>query len=436
MSKMFVGGTGLEYYLISLVIVLLLVAWFYKRKFSKPIDSSNEQHFERDTNIKIPDKDLWSIREINKDNALFPQHYTELNISRELNSDISSLLQQAPNMKNLINKQETTYLLSFSEKTAQAIKEGKLELMQVKGKIGDVRAHAVNQKGRIVEQGMLKQSKIAKINPTQLAMGVLTTVTAQEHLQQIGNQLKKLNSGVNKILSAIDNKQIGNDKGNIDYLETIFYGLNQGDVSNENIRGYRQQLETIIRTTMQDLSFIKEGFPELIHQLEKEKLKGLWAANKETENITVIINDFEKQCSIYLSKLDVILVCLSLSKYLDPDYSADNSRLDYVLKKLTELEKIKEILFGKVDEIVPEIGARIRFKRENYNLNLQKRIEKQAIKLRNYFDSHKEEFELRLEKTKNSKFFDNTFENGTAEYEIIVDAHQKIKSLKKKERNI
>ncbi|WJE15750.1 hypothetical protein QRD89_18825 [Halobacillus sp. ACCC02827] len=427
----------MEGYLLGILIVILIFLglWFYKRKYGNLSKSSDKVIGEENNNTSVIEQELFSIREINNEVALQPEHYNELSTSKELNNNISMLLKELPrSVGDVVKKQETSYLLTFSEKTAKAINEGKLELMQVKNNLGGVRAQAVNPKGRVVEHGILKPSNINRINPTQLAMGVLTTFTAQEHLQQIGNQLRKINNDINILISAIDNKQIGNDKGNIDYLKTIFTSLNKSDYSNENIRDYRQQLETIIRNTMQDLSTIEEGLPDYNLQLENEKLKGLWAATKETENITEIINNYEKQCSIYLSKLDVILVCLSLSKHLNPNYSADNSRLDYVNMKLDHLEKNKRIFFKKVEEILPEIGARIRYRREQYNSNIQKRIEKQATNLSTYFDNSKEDFALRIKKTKNGEFFDDTFEDGAAKYKITIDENEIVKSVKKVEQ--
>lgn len=422
-------GYILGVFTVSLIIIGL---WLYKRKPKKPPNNIGKHITKESPNILESDQELWNIQEVNNELALHHKYYREFSTSKELNNNISILLETLPKTaRSIVRKQEKAYLLTFSEKTAQAINEGKLELMQVKHNLGGVRAQAINSKGRVVEQGILKPLDTNKINPTQLAMGVLTTVTAQEHLQQIGNQLKKINSNINKLIAAIDNKQIGNDKGNIDYLKTIFTSLNKDDFTNEDIRDYRQQLETIIRNTMQDLSAVEEGLPEFNHQLENEKLKGIWAVTKETENITGIIDDYEKQCSIYLSKLDVILLCLSLSKYLNPNYSVDSSRADYVQLKLSDLEKKKRVFFMRIEEVLPEIGARIRFKRRQYNSNIQKRLETQVFILRNYFENNKKEFDLRIEKTKNDKFFDDTFKKGTAKFEIIIDEKENVKSVKK-----
>lgn len=140
-----------------------------------------------------------------------------------LKDQVGNIVKLAPQTKELIKK-EKTLVLRFNNDVIEKFKTGEFHLMKSKNSLNEYLPIAVDGKHKIRAHGRLGVKEIKKINPTQvknLALGAMTVITAQEHLDRINKQLVKLDEKVDILVRNISQEKRGNIQGNIKYLKTL-----------------------------------------------------------------------------------------------------------------------------------------------------------------------------------------------------------------------
>lgn len=170
---------------VVLVVVAISIFIFYKLKNIGKSSNKKKLVNEDSPPIELP----WEVQSYKSTDLTLYRQPESLTLTEHLKSHIGDVIRFSPNAKDIV-KSEKKVIVKFSEEVLEKIKSGELSIMKKKGSADQFRAIAVDNKHKIKNHGWLEIKDIKKVNPAQLAnavFGVMTVITAQEHLDKINN---------------------------------------------------------------------------------------------------------------------------------------------------------------------------------------------------------------------------------------------------------
>jgi hypothetical protein len=140
------------------------------------------------------------------------------------------------------------------------------------------------------------------------ALGVLTIITAQEHLDRINKQLTKIDGKIDMLLRQYNNDKIGKIQGSIHYLKSILSDL--GNMSNNKI--YLTKIEDIAHQCYQEIQSTLQEFPRSINGIAASKEKAWFNIDDFIKKSTNQVSLFEQNMLLCLGNLEVLSICLKM----------------------------------------------------------------------------------------------------------------------------
>jgi hypothetical protein len=342
----------------------------------------------------------------------------------ELRSKLNTIIQTAPIIKKFIQS-DSKLVLEFSEELTKQFKSHKLSLMKVKDSNDKFRAILVDSGNVARGHGELSMQKMSKLNPAKLAnlaLGVATVITAQEHLKEINKKLTNILSKVNDLIILISNDSLGKFEGNIQYLKSILPALTE-NIHNDSLSNYNTIIDNITRETYQQLISTMRRFPDLCKKVNELKLTSNLFIDKEI--IEPILSDFKLNSFIVLGNLEVLAICLSLSKYTHTNNLVNEIRLENLKTYLFELIKYETEFIEIINKKIPEYRVRINF--NNKNQKIQALVLEQINLLTTDFSSQVNEAE------KNINNINNPFpDNKKYMLQINLDKNGEVESINRR----
>lgn len=346
-----------------------------------------------------------------------------------LRSHVENIIKISPNAKDMVQT-ERKVVIKFSEDVLKKFKTGELKLMKKKGTADKFRPIAVDRKNVIRKHGWLEVKDIKKLNPAQLAnavLGVMTVITAQEHLANINNQLKNMDKKINTIIRYYHNDKIGNIQGSIQYLKTILPDIMNTIGENEQV--YLNKIEDISLQCYQDYQSVVREFPKIIEEINAMEVKTKF----KMENIISEIKDKaslgEQYMHIALGNLEIQSICLKLRNELEGNSEVNINRLSVLEKDYSELVEYHDRFKTSLNEKQNGLNATFRF-----NETISKRKEEIAKQIEFHNENVRDNISYVDNHIQHLKNPSNTLLKDIIDLQVDFDEEDNIKALYKLKR--
>jgi len=337
--------------IIAVIIILLLFSYLLFRKFSRHDAVTDSVLPPIPAKTDVPelhaDELPWEIESYSLTDMTSYRHSESLTVTQRLKDQVGNIIKLSPHAKNLIQKEQRV-IIKFSEEALAKLASGELRIMKAKGSVDQFRALAVDHQHKIRHHTKFEIQDIKKINPAQLAnlaLGVATMVTAQEHLDRINQQLTSLNRKVDILIRQSKNDKAGIIKGHIKYLLSIL-----PSIPDEEER-YSVKLEDMAVISYQELESILPELDFLIRSANDIEEKTTFKLDKTVDEIKELAASFEQTILIGYGNLEVMSICLKIMNDWNQDSQTNATRLSDIEKyhqQITEYHhKFEKILNDK-----------------------------------------------------------------------------------------
>lgn len=382
----------MEYAIATLIVIVLILAIFFLWKRNKK-SIAKERSIETGVAVTV-EKNEVRDSEINQLWDIVPYNTTKIDsnpgkslaLTEQLKDQIGNVVKLTPAALDLV-RVEKKIVIKFNEEVMKKLRSGELALMAKKGSDNGLRTIAIDSQNKIRGNGWLEAVDVKKVNPAQLAnlaFGVMTIVTSQEHLDRINKQLSTLNNKVESLLQKYNNDKFGFIYGNIRYLKSILPSILQQDHTSKT---YLNKIEDISSESYTQLESVMRELKSLLPRISefnntKFKLDG------NIDGLIELYLDFEEQLTIGYGTLEVISICLELGKNLGIAEDVGKNKLadiEYYFANLNELNSSFETAISDKNK---ELGAKFR---------RTKTIENKKTKLYQQYEHHIQNFKTNKE---------------------------------------
>lgn len=321
---------------ITVVLVVVAISIFIFYKLKNIGKSSNKKEFVNEDSppIELP----WEVQSYKSTDLTLYRQPESLTLTEHLKSHIGDVIRFSPNAKDIV-KSEKKVIVKFSEEVLEKIKSGELSIMKKKGSADQFRAIAVDNKHKIKNHGWLEIKDIKKVNPAQLAnavFGVMTVITAQEHLDKINKQLNVIDQKIDTLIRQYNNDKFGNIQGNIRYLKSILPSILRQD---EKLPIYLIKIEDISSASYNEIESVLRELPFLINNASHIQEKAKFGLEKIVNEIIDLASTFEQKILLGYGSLEVMSVCLKLMNDLGNNSEVNINRLRDIENYYNQLTK-------------------------------------------------------------------------------------------------
>lgn len=212
-----------------------------------------------------------------------------------------------------------TVEIAFDSAIQRGLHSGAYEVVKVASGDGQrLMARALDSKkfvgqGRFMEAGKLKQLGVG-------AFHIVSIAVAQAHLAEINENLKEIKEGVNDIQYFLDDKDIGQLIGTIDYLTDLVHFIRRLDSPDRLSIEKRAQLETIRREISIWVAQIEREASRLDKRIKNQgDVDGLSGGTGKTfKKLKEHVGATERLIRKYRLFLRMASLFYMISAYLDP----------------------------------------------------------------------------------------------------------------------
>lgn len=425
--------TEIGFLVTSLLVITTSIAYLLLNKTKKKTQFSLNKQF-TDTNELESVEDSptlvlpWEVKSYRSTDMHLYNPPKSMKLTKSLKNRLDHIIELTPRAKSVV-KSEKKIVVRFSEEVLNKIKTEELSIMRKKGSIDEFRTIAVDQNNKIRNHGWLEVKDIKKVNPAQLAnvaLGVMTVITAQAHLDKINQQLTVVDRKIETLLRFHQNGRIGKIQGNIRYLKSIL-----SDIENPTDgRGlYLTHIEDISRQNYQEMQSIILEFPQMLNEIKNIKVKTVYGVDKIVNELKDISSTFEQNLLIAFGNLEVMSICLKLRNDLDANSEVNKNRLLDIEGDYHQLNDFHNTFIS----VIKEKGSKLDAKFRTSKLISQKKLEikqqltfhhKTIIRNRNDIEKHIAELN-----NINSKLVDGNFD-----LQIEYDENENITAVSKLKR--
>lgn len=308
---------------VLLTIKIILIFKSYNRtsnqerledlNFGSENESLEEETLLTDVPIELP----WEVKSLASFDIKEYEQPKRVPLNRDLKDNINNLVKLAPTATDIV-KTDKKVFIKFSKEVLDKMNSGELTLMKSKGAANDFRTMVVDSKHKIRGHGTIGIKNVKKINPAQLAnvaLGVMTIISAQEHLENINQKLNVIDDKVNTLLRYNRNDKLGRIQGAVRYLKSILPEIQKGDISNNH--AYFAKIEDIYLICYQELQSIFIEQPTTINNLRDVKEVIKYDLDNVVAEIDTIATTFEKDLSLCFGNLELMVICLNMRTYIE-----------------------------------------------------------------------------------------------------------------------
>ncbi|MGP4105489.1 hypothetical protein [Virgibacillus sp. L01] len=281
------------------------------------VESINESHEEvnilTDVHTELP----WEVKTVDSFNINEYEYPQLVPLNRNLKDNINNLVKLAPTATDIL-KTDKKVIIKFSKEILDKVNSGELTLMKTKGAANEFRTMVVDSKSKIRGHGAIEIKNAKRLNPAQLAnvaLGVMTIVSAQEHLENINQRLNIIDNKVNTLLRYNRNDKLGRIQGAIRYLKSILPDLQKGDITSNH--AYFTKIEDIYLDCYQELQSIFIEQPNIINSIKNVKEVIKYDLDSVVTEVETIATTFEKDLSLCFGNLELMVICLNMRTYIE-----------------------------------------------------------------------------------------------------------------------
>ncbi|MFY0802069.1 hypothetical protein [Peribacillus frigoritolerans] len=392
-----------------------LLIFIFKKQIKNPVNAPLKTDSTINIVSSLPLEIPWNIDSYKSTNMQLYETPKKMILTDNLKRHIDNVIRLTPTAKDIVQI-EKKVVVKFSEDILNKINSGDLKIMKKKGSVDQFRSIAVDQKNKIRSHGWLEGKVIKKVNPAQLAnaaLGVMTIITAQEHLEKINKQLNVIDRKIHNLLRLYQNDKIGKIQGSIRYLKSILPDISIGNITKDNNSLYLTKIEDISLQCYQEIQSLLHEFPQIINEISSIKERTIIGLDKIVNELQELTNTFEQKLLIAFGNLEVMSICLKIRNDLEKNSKVNLNRLLDIENDYKQLlgfqDRINSILTDKqlglnatfrtskaVSKRKEEIEKQLEY--HNVNINSNKSSVNQHIhQLRNHSDLLNEPIDLQVE---------------------------------------
>lgn len=418
-------------FLIGVVIIIILVMLVFiviKNKQEKSIDTIQPtlKVVEKDsvtetTSPLVDELDVpWEIISYKKFDVQKSNNSPHsLALSNKLIDQIGNLMQVTNSANDLI-RTDKKVIIKFTKEVTEKLKSGEYTLMNAKASSDQFRTIAVDGNSKIKGHGVVELKKIKQLNPAQLAnvaFGVMTIVTSQEHLDRINQQLTSMDNKLDTLLRKFNNDKFGFINGSIRYYKSILPSIIDQDsfsttylmkVEDISAEAYKQ-LESVIR----ELNAILPRTSEFKNT--KFKLDGNIVGIKE------LISEFEEQLLLAYGTLELLSISLKMTIHFGISKELSNNKLLDIEQYFKQLNSLQTNFESSLLEKATDLNAR--FRRTSTIESKKVSVFEQHAALLEIINSNKASTEQYIEAHKNGLSISS---DGPVALQVEYDEYQKV----------
>ncbi|PYZ94879.1 hypothetical protein CR194_04965 [Salipaludibacillus keqinensis] len=291
-------------------------------------ENNNESHEEVNALTDIPSELPWEVKGIDSFEIKKYERQQLVPLNRNIKDNINNLVKLTPSAADIV-KTDKKVIIKFSKEIVEKMKSGELTLMKTKGATNELRALAVDHKNKIRGHGSITVKNMKKLNPAQLAnvaLGVMTIISAQEHLEKINQRLNVIDNKVKTLLRYNRNDKLGRIQGAVRYLKTILPELQKEDITINH--AYFAKMEDIYLVCYQELQSIFIEQPTIINNIKNVKEVLKYDLDSVVTEIETIATTFEKDLSLCFGNIELMVICLNMRTYIEGTDEVNLIRLD------------------------------------------------------------------------------------------------------------
>lgn len=421
----------------TIVLLFLIISTFVfitlrNKKAETPISSPF-----KNTNIEItpttllPPEIPWNIKSYTSTDMRQYETPKPMVLSGKLKTGIDNIIKLTPGASDII-KIEKKVVVNFSEDVLNKLKTGELKLMKQKGSLDTFRTIAVDQNNIIRKHGSIEIKDFKKVNPTQLAnaaLGIMTVITAQEHLDKINKQLTLIDRKIDTLIRANQNERIGKTQGNIRYLKSILPEIqNMNEVNNQL---YLIKIEDISLQCYQEIQSLLIELQQIINEISSVKEKTIYGVDKIVEEVRDLISTFELNLITAFRNLEVMSICLKIRNDIEENLEVNINRLHDIENDFENLQT----LHNRMDAILKDkqLGLNATFRTNKAIAKRKEELKKQIsyhnTNIKNNMNDVKEHIK-QLNQSSDSPF------NEPIDLEVEYDKENNITAVYKLKKTI
>lgn len=379
----------MEFIIGVLILLTIIFAVLYLNK--KNIFPDKEGNYPTPTTDVISndaylteDQMPWEISTLNSSEIQSFNPQKPLVLTDHLKSYVGEIIKSSPTASDLV-RTEKKVIIKFNKEVMDKLNNGELKIMRKSGSLNKFRPIAIDNKQKIRAHGWTETKDIKKVNPAQLAniaFGVMTVVTSQEHLDRINKQLNTMNNKMDTLLRKYNNDKFGFTHGNIRYLKAIMPSIiAQDTLSNK----YFNKIEDISSGAYIQLESVLMELNILINEISKFK-NTKFKIDENIEGVKNLYLDFEEQLLIGYGTLELISVCLKLANDFDSNSDVSRNKLSDIENFYKKLDKINSQFEYSISIKASELDAT--FRRRKTIQTKKQEINKQYLYHRKIMESH------------------------------------------------
>lgn len=328
----------MESYLIIIIAIIAVTIYTY---FTRKNSVTNIKSQTIDSTVPATSRPLLEIQSFNSPYIGSYTQFESIPLTNTLKANLGNVFKISSQAKDIITI-ERKVIVKFSEEIQKKLMSGELKVMQKKASPGQFRTIVVDSKHRIKGHGWLETKDIKKINPAQLGnavLGVMTVITAQEHLDKINKQLNTIDKKIDTLIRQYNNDKLGNIQGHIRYLKSILPSLQNTD---EKLTIYLTKIEDILSIAYTDIESTLMELPHLLEESSKIKEKSKFEVNKILPTVQELTSAFEQKILIGYGNLEVMSICLKLSNDIGSNKEVSMNRIkdiEHYFKQFNDYHK-------------------------------------------------------------------------------------------------
>ncbi|WP_134684883.1 hypothetical protein [Brevibacillus migulae] len=413
------------FWFIVIPIVIITVYFFLKFKRKNETANNIQINYQHSPTYDLP----WEIKSYKSTELELYNPPKALALTDSLKSHINNVIKLSPNAKDIVQN-ERKVVVKFGEEVLNKLKSGEFKLMRKEGTLDEFRAIAVDQKNQIRNHGWIEMKDVWKVNPTQLAnaaLGVLTVITSQEHLERINKQLNVIDRKIDTLLRLYNNDKIGKIQGSIRYLKSILPDV--GDMDGSSMQVYSAKMEDISLRCYDEMHSILLEFPQLINEALHINEKTKFGIDKVVNEIKELTYTFEQKLLIAFGNIEVMSICLKINNDFGKNSEVSLNRLtdieDYYKELLAFHDKFNSILKDK------NLGLDAIFRTSKTVSNKKAEIEKHLTYHNENISSNRSVVDQHIVQLKNGS---DTLLDGPIDLQVDYDEEDNITAVYRLEK--
>lgn len=272
-----------------------------------------------------------------------PQSYLPTKINKSLTAALGPVVESFLKDRNLLS---SSVRVKFSPEVMKGLKDGTLELTKdASGELLPIARHSGSKE--FAETARLMKGGIKLATVASASLQVATILTAQAHLAEITDSLKRIESKLDDIHWFQKEEKRGEIRGCVDLLRQYLSAIESGDIDQKQSTEFSWMIEQVEKTCLGIAHLGKGEFRRSMDKFDELKIKK-FTNPKETAKEG---RDWALECCEALELIALVQSCRVLGCYVKASLGIDSPYLqDRLTSAQYEVMNVFKALSGKYED--------------------------------------------------------------------------------------